>query len=249
VLIYLSRFYVLEPEDNLAHFAADCAQAAEAGAALAVFPEQFITGYYAESDEVQILRQFSTVSGLYPQLLICCGTVTAGGANRQLWFLDGKQVAEYTKVHLFDPGGEREIWHEGTTYAALAHAGLRIGLATCNDLRFPEQMHRVARSGKLHLLVYPALWPWQRDHVWAALLRARAIEHSAFAIGCCVAGVDNGSQRFDGAGNHVFDPLGNEVHPQGRVYGLDLSLFGKPVVDTYVDYRDVCQVSEFSTGV
>jgi hypothetical protein len=57
-----------------------------------------------------------------------------------------------------------------------------------------------------------------------------------------VAGVDNGAERFDGAGNHVFDPLGRELDGQGCVYELDPARFGEVLVDTRAQYREVGEV-------
>lgn len=241
--VYLPRFFVATPEQNLRQFSADCAEAEAGGAALAVFPEQFLTGYRAELDAQAARQAFQTASSAHPTLTICCGTITAAGRNVQYWYAGGQQLAAYEKVHLFRPNDEHELWQAGKRYCAIDVGGLRTGLGTCNDVRFPEQMHQLSRHGKLQLLVYPALWPWQRDHIWAALLRARAIEHGAFCIGCCVAGVDNGLERFDGAGNYVFDPLGNQIMAAGRFYQLDLGALASVVVDTHAEYLPVTDPS------
>jgi len=127
----------------------------------------------------------------------------------------------------------------------LRHGAWRIGLCTCNDVRFSEQARALKLKHDVNLLVYPALWPWERDHVWAALLRARAIENGCFTAGCSVAGVENGRESFDGAGNHVFDPLGEELRPQGRVYRLDTSVFERVTVDTRDQYREVTEIQLF----
>ncbi len=145
-------------------------------------------------------------------------------------------------MHLFEPNDEHKLWRPGERYVAVKHGAWRIGLATCNDVRFPEQARALKLKYNINLLTYPALWPWARDHTYAALLRARAIENGAFSLGCCVAGVDNGVERFDGAGNHVFDPLGNELHPDGRVYTLDPAVFERVTVDTRAQYREITQV-------
>jgi predicted amidohydrolase len=236
MLLYMPRFFVLDWSTNCSNFQRDCAAAAQAGARLVVFPEQFLSGYHGSHDSAQAEHLFLTTSSANPGLVICCGTVTADGQNWQYWYCNGVCVAAYAKVHLFKPAGEHHFWRAGSEYCSLDVDDLRVALGTCNDVRFPEQMHQLSRQGKLNLLVYPALWPWERDHLWSALLRARAIEHAAFAIGCCVAGVDNGLECFDGAGNYVFDPLGNPVYPSGRLYQLDESMLGKPLVDTQSEY-------------
>ncbi len=54
-------------------------------------------------------------------------------------------------------------------------AGLRVGLMTCYDLRFPELALSLALNGA-QLLVLPAAWMKgpQKEHHWATLLAARA---------------------------------------------------------------------------
>jgi len=61
----------------------------------------------------------------------------------------------------------------------------------------------------------------------ARLLRAPRQSRTAASLSAgCVAGVDNGGELFDGAGNYVWDPLGNAVLPYGRVYTLDRECAG-----------------------
>ena len=115
-------------------------------------------------------------------------------------------------------------------------------------MRFPEQSRALRLNLDVNLIVYPPLWPWQRDHIWRTLLRARAIENGCFTAGCCVAGVDNGAELFDGAGNYVFDPLGRPVYPQGRVYELDPGALGEVLVDTRAQFREPADVSYGQPG-
>lgn len=240
--VYLPRFYVRDLDTNLASMHACCADAAALDCAMLVFPEQFLTGYYGADDLPRIKAELAAASRQHPELLCIFGTFTEDGANQQCVYLAGEQRARYTKVHLFEPNGEHNLWQPGERYVAVRHGAWRIGLATCNDARFPEQARALKLKYNINLLTYPALWPWARDHTYAALLRARAIENGAFCLGCCVAGVDNGVERFDGAGNHVFDPLGAELRPESRVYTLDPAVFNLITVDTRAQYREVTQV-------
>jgi omega-amidase len=220
----------------VAQFHRDVDHAAGLGCELAVFPEQFITGYRAESDPAWLRAEFAAASERQGEVLLCCGTISEEGQNRQYWYRGGETLACYSKVHLFKPNGEHELWRPGSAYQSLVYFGRRIGLGTCNDVRFPEQMADLSRAGKLHLLVYPALWPAVRDHIWAALLRARAIEHGAFCLGCCVKDVDNGKETFSGADNHVFGPTGEELAGENGVYELDTKLTEELLVNTQAEY-------------
>lgn len=238
---YVSRFFTAGLKANIARMHAAVDEAGMLQCRLAVFPEQFMTGYYGEGEAGLIKQEFALASSRHPQLLCLFGTLTEEGVNRQYAYLAGQPRACYTKVHLFEPNGEHELWGRGDKYVALGWQGWRIGLCTCNDVRFPEQARALRLEYGVNLLFYAALWPSSRDHVLAALLRARAIENNAFTIGCCVMGVDNGRELFDGAGNHVFDPLGNELHANGRVYELDSAILGQVTVDTRAQYREIVQ--------
>jgi omega-amidase len=240
--VYLPRFYVRDLDTNLAFLHASCDEAAGLGCEMVMFPEQFLTGYHGADDPPRIKAELERASAKYPALLCVFGTLTEDGANQQYVYLAGAAQARYTKVHLFEPNREHELWQCGESYLAVKWGAWRIGLATCNDVRFPEQARALKLKYNINLLTYPALWPWARDHTYAALLRARAIENGAFCIGCCVAGIDNGSERFDGAGNHVFDPLGSELYPDGRVYTLDPAMLERVTVDTRAQYREITQI-------
>jgi omega-amidase len=241
--LYLPRFYVRDLASNLAALERDVDEAAGHGADAIMFPEVFLTGYTGSADPQQVHAKFVALSARHPQLLCIFGSVSEEKRNRSSVYLGGVRSAHYDKVHMFLPNGEAEMWDSGTCYTALTHGDWRIGLAICNDLRFPEQARALKLAHDVNLLVYPSLWPWQRDHVFSALLRARAIENGCFAVGCCVAGVDNDLELFDGAGNYVWDPLGNPVYPDGRIYECDAEALQKVNVDTRAQYVDIADVN------
>jgi len=243
--LYLPRFYVRGLAENLAAMKHCAAEAGSADCDCLMFPEQFLTGYYGEGEAPALRREFAALSSEYPALLMFLGTISEDGVNRLNVYQAGRPLASYDKIHLFLPNGEDRLWRPGDKYAVLRHGAWRCGLMTCNDVRFCEQSRALKLEYDVNLLVYPALWPWERDHVWAALLRARAIENGCFAVGCCVAGVDNGRETFDGAGNHVFDPLGEEIHAQERVYELDRALLERVTVDTRAQHREITEIQLF----
>jgi predicted amidohydrolase len=101
---------------------------------------------------------------------------------------EGKLVAAYRKIHMFDVdvGGVsyRESEHEeagGET--VLAHAGdVPLGLTVCYDVRFPE-LYRILAVRGARIVAVPSAFTTVtgRDH-WEVLLRARAIENQVFVI-------------------------------------------------------------------
>ncbi len=68
-----------------------------------------------------------------------------------------------------------------TTPAVFEVGGLRVGLQTCYDVRFPEVTRRIADAGA-DLVVMPADWvpgPRKVEH-WRTLVTARAIENTLY---------------------------------------------------------------------
>jgi len=123
-------------------------------------------------------------------------------------------VAHYRKLHLYDAFGQRESdWVEPGEPGApqtFELAGLRFGLMTCYDLRFPEVGRLLVDAGTDVFLV-PAEWVRGplKEHHWRTLLHARAIENTVF-----VAAADHPPPL--GVGHSlVVDPQGVELAAVG----------------------------------
>ena len=66
-------------------------------------------------------------------------------------------------------------------------------MATCYDLRFPEQFRRmVSRSAEMFLVC--AAWPKARAEDWELLCRARALENQSFLLACNTCGTCGGAE-------------------------------------------------------
>lgn len=106
----------------------------------------------------------------------------------------GALVGTYRKVHLYDAFGARESdrLRPGPADApplVVDVAGVRIGVLTCYDLRFPESARRLVDRGA-DVLVVPAAWadgPLKAMH-WRTLAVARAIENTAAVVAVGMAG-------------------------------------------------------------
>ncbi|GAB2571570.1 carbon-nitrogen family hydrolase [Streptomyces capparidis] len=125
----------------------------------------------------------------------------------------GGRRAVYRKIHRFGfdtgeavaMGGGRDIVTVPTPYGTW-------GLATCYDLRFPEQFRLLTDAGA-ELLVVPAGWPARRRGHWLLLARARAVECQAYVLACCDAGTHAGVEQ---AGHSVVvDPWGEVLAEAG----------------------------------
>lgn len=97
-------------------------------------------------------------------------------------------LGTYRKLHLYDALG----WQESDRIVpgdpaaeplVVAVGDLRFGVMNCYDLRFPESARRLVDAGATALVVV-AHWlpgPGKAD-AWSVLLRARAIESTAYVV-------------------------------------------------------------------
>ena len=238
--LHLSRFVCLEVDSNFARMELEASQAAAGGADLCVFPESFLHGYRRQVDPAVVRQRFRTVSGDCPGTVFVFGSFTEDRRNRLTVWQGGEEKARYDKVHLFRPNGEFELWDPGDRYVAVRLKGWTLGLLNCNDLRFPEQARALRLQAGCDALVAPAWWPWRRDHVWRALLQARAIENGVFAAGCCICASEYPEEAFAGAGNHVFDPSGDEIRTlDDHTYILDPRRREDLIVDPLKAFVDI----------
>ena len=125
---------------------------------------------------------------------------------------DGTGV-EYDKVHLYDSFGYREsdrLRAGDWTPVTVDLGGLRLGLMTCYDLRFPE-LARALVDGGAQALVLPAAWvagERKVDH-WRTLVRARAIENTVYVVA-----VGQPARRYSGHST-VVAPTGDVLVEAG----------------------------------
>jgi predicted amidohydrolase len=101
---------------------------------------------------------------------------------------DGAARAVYRKIHMFDVEVEGVTYRESDVEApgeeiVVAEAGpLKLGLAVCYDLRFPELFRVMAIDGAQAFSLPSAFTvPTGRAH-WEVLIRARAIENQVFVV-------------------------------------------------------------------
>jgi predicted amidohydrolase len=135
---------------------------------------------------------------------------------------DGNIAARYDKMHMFDVElASGESWRESSAYAAGDRLAVvddtplgRLGLTICYDLRFPALFEALGNA-KCDAISIPAAFtvPTGRDH-WHILLRARAIEASAFVIAAAQVGKHEDGRRTFGH-SLVIDPWGEVLLDMG----------------------------------
>ncbi|HEY0212276.1 MAG TPA: carbon-nitrogen hydrolase family protein [Paenirhodobacter sp.] len=101
----------------------------------------------------------------------------------------GQIVAKYDKIHMFDVDvSETEKYRESAGYrpgdrAVVADTALgKVGMAVCYDLRFPHLFRRLAQGGAQILTLPAAFNDTTGAAHWETLVRARAIENTAFVL-------------------------------------------------------------------
>jgi predicted amidohydrolase len=145
---------------------------------------------------------------------------------------DGEICAIYRKIHMFDVEVAGRRYRESDVEApgdeiVLGDVGdLRLGLAICYDLRFPELFRILAvRGAQVFALPSAFTVPTGRAH-WHVLVRARAIENQAFVIAAGQVGRHPGDHESFGH-SLIVDPWGRVLAelPEGEgVAVADLNL-------------------------
>lgn len=125
---------------------------------------------------------------------------------------DGSVAATYRKIHVFGYGGEADLMSAGDQLVVLETPLGMTGLATCYDLRFPEQFRALTNKGATAFLITSG-WPTKRIAAWDVLVQARAIEDQAWVVACNQVGMQKGVQL--GGHSAVIDPIGHTVARAG----------------------------------
>lgn len=127
------------------------------------------------------------VAGSIPVLAKTAGKYT----NTSLVFSpQGKQLARYDKLHLFDvtvADSERNYCESrhvlaGEQVTNVDVLGINVGLSICYDLRFPELFRQLTQQGAKIITVPSAFTRVTGAAHWLTLLRARAIENQVYII-------------------------------------------------------------------
>ncbi|HEX5048406.1 MAG TPA: carbon-nitrogen hydrolase family protein [Gammaproteobacteria bacterium] len=152
---------------------------------------------------------------------------------------DGRIVAHYDKIHLFDvdasagtSGRAAEPYKEsastlaGERVVSAATPLGRIGLTICYDIRFPALFHRLSVLG-VDVLAVPAAFTVPTGQVhWQPLLQARAIESLVYVVAAGQCGEHAGGRKTYGH-SMVIGPWGEilgELENDPGVLCVDLDM-------------------------
>lgn len=121
---------------------------------------------------------------------------------------DGEEIAEYSKVHLFQLMDEHNYLIAGNEMGHMSLDDIPCMGAICYDIRFPEWI-RVHTANGAKVLFIVAEWPLVRVKHWRLLLQARAVENQCYVVACNRSGSDP-NNVFAGS-SLLIDPWGEIV--------------------------------------
>jgi len=217
-------------EKNLKTCHALIASAKAQGAELLVLPEGVLARFTGEPS--RILDAAQTLDGPFvsgivgatagSELAVVVGVHEPAQNNRvyntAIAASNGQILASYRKLHLYDAFGVREsdrVQPGDRLPPVFEHAGLRIGLMTCYDVRFPE-VARVLSDDGADLIALPAAWRrgLLKERHWDLLVAARALENTCYIAAAGECGPDNIG------GSMLVDPMGVVRAQLGEAPGL-----------------------------
>ncbi len=193
-----------EVEANLERIGRAVADAAAAGAVLAVLPEAAVTGYaFGSLDEARpVARRASVVAhnviaGMAElhRMTVICGTLEAQGEevfNTALIATPDGRRYSYRKMHLPYLGVDRFATPGPDAPSVIEAGGIRIGVLICYDLRFPEAARMCALDGA-DLIALPTNWPVGVDFHPGIFAPARAAENHCYLLACDRVGTERGT--------------------------------------------------------
>jgi predicted amidohydrolase len=153
---------------------------------------------------------------------------------------DGRQLAVYRKIHLFDvdaPGlrfFESATCKPGATPTVVTTPFGVLGLSICFDIRFPALYQRLTALGATILMVPSAFTlTTGKDH-WETLLRARAIECQTYLVAPAQCGKHDDSGLRESWGHAMV------IDPWGQVVGAASDGPGLAIAD--IDVERVAQI-------
>lgn len=218
------------------------ARAASRGARIVLFPEY--SSYFVDPFDASLSDHAQDLDGPFTTALtsfaarhdihVVAGLLETGDSDprvRNTVVAVGPNglVATYRKLHLYDAFGQRES--DWVQPGALTGAetfevdGLRFGLMTCYDLRFPE-VSRVLADAGCDVVLVPSEWVRGplKEHHWRTLVHARAIENTLF-----VAAADHPPPLGVGS-SMIVDPAGVELAAVGTTTDVAVAYLDRDAV-------------------
>ncbi len=187
-----------DKQENLVH-AEHLIKEAAAQASIIVLPEMFNCPYNAKTFYKYAEVEFSETTRWMANLSEILGITLIGGSipeledeemyNTSYTYSKGKLIGKHRKMHLFDvdiKGGitfkESSVLSPGEKVTTFDVGGLKIGVAICYDMRFPELMRAMVDHGAEVIVVPAAFNTTTGPAHWHITARARAVDNQVYFI-------------------------------------------------------------------
>jgi predicted amidohydrolase len=217
-----------DPAANLKLVADNVRKAADAGAALVVFPEATMCRFGVPLGPVAEPLDGRWADGVRSVAADAGIVVVAGmfvpssdGRVTNTLIATGPGVdTHYDKIHMYDAFGftESRTVAPGNEPVVIDVGGVGVGLTTCYDVRFPELYTELADRGA-QVVTVSASWgsgPGKLEQ-WQLLVRARALD--------CTSIVAGAAQAYPG----------EELAVRGQPMGVGGSLIASPLGEVVAD--------------
>jgi predicted amidohydrolase len=231
-----------DPERNFHQVEQLLATLPRAAQHLVVLPECFAVfgggdtlqrQYQAPLGQGQLQQKTAALAKAY-QVHLLAGSMPTACPDPQRFYAssvlfgpDGRILADYQKLHLFDvavadsTGSYRESISTmpGNKVTLSQQGSLKLGMTICYDVRFPGLAQQLAMLG-MNVLAVPAAFtrPTGAAH-WHTLLRARAIENQCFVVAPAQTGVHaNGRETY--GHSLIINPWGEVLADAGTEVGV-----------------------------
>ncbi|WFN36957.1 carbon-nitrogen hydrolase family protein [Methanomicrobium antiquum] len=242
-----------KPEKNLSKFLSYTKEASKNNADIIIFSEQAATGWNPLSDKNisdengPIPKAFSAIASEFNIGILGAFRETGKDLekpkNTSVFFSDsGEILSKYSKIHLFNPGGENKCFSPGDVPSSFTYKGVKFGLSICYDLRFSDLFTYYAKEGCGCVFVQAA-WPKLRMDHWRTFIHSRAIENQFFIAGINTTGKTPVDEYC--GGSTLVGPSGETVleadEKEGLFYGeidTQIVLNKRDIFNSLSDRRD-----------
>ncbi|MBF0293205.1 MAG: carbon-nitrogen hydrolase family protein [Nitrospinae bacterium] len=208
---------------NVSRAVALVEQAVSKGAQLVALPEYFAyhgpeeTWAKIAQEGEAILAQMSALAASSRIFLLAGSVLLPSGVEGKslnvsvLFDPDGRELARYAKVHLFDAVTEKGAYKEsqwlvpGASQPVANVAGWSAGFSICFDLRFPE--HFISLRGRgADVIFAPSAFTMEtgKSH-WTTLIKSRAMDTQCYIVAPALCGGYSPSRQLYGH-TSIVDP-------------------------------------------
>jgi 5-aminopentanamidase len=191
------------PEENRQRIVDRLRQAADAGAALVIFPECAVTGYCFESIE-EVAAFAEPLAGPSAETLAAACSETRvhavvgfierdghGLYNAAMVLGPNGPVGSYRKAHIPFIGADRFLLPGNRPIGLFALPPVKLGVNICYDSSFPEAS-RVLKLAGAELIALPTNWPPGAWRTPEFVLNTRALENHVHVAAANRVGIERG---------------------------------------------------------